>query len=123
MNLKPGDDLASIDGSHNGVRTRASPKLVTTPKRIELALRLARQHEFVALIGRKMRVIGGFLVRTPGGVLGTCFVLQFMSIGDFFVKWRPAPLAIWGWVFCHSKCKGSRPTAGVTGGQPHVYVL
>jgi hypothetical protein len=41
MNLKPGGDLASIDGSHDGVRTRASPKLVITPKRIELALRLA----------------------------------------------------------------------------------
>ena len=41
MNLKPGDDLASIDGSHDGVRTRASPKLIITPKRIELALRLA----------------------------------------------------------------------------------
>ena len=41
MNLKPGGDLASIDGSHDGVRTRASPKLIITPKRIELALRLA----------------------------------------------------------------------------------
>ena len=33
--------MASIDGSHDGVRTRASPKLIITPKRIELALRLA----------------------------------------------------------------------------------
>ena len=42
MNLKPGGDLVSVDGSHDGVRTRASPKLIITPKRIELALRLAR---------------------------------------------------------------------------------
>jgi hypothetical protein len=42
MNLKQGGDLVSIDGSHDGVRTRASPKLITTPKRIELALRLAQ---------------------------------------------------------------------------------
>jgi hypothetical protein len=41
MNLKPGGAVASIDGSHDGVRTRASPKVIITPKRIEVALRLA----------------------------------------------------------------------------------
>ena len=55
MNLKPGGDLASIDGSHDGVRTRVSPKLIITPKRIELALRLARVWNFRLLRIMAMR--------------------------------------------------------------------
>ena len=42
MNLELDGDLATIDGSHDGVRTRASPKLIIAPKSAELALRLAR---------------------------------------------------------------------------------
>ena len=41
MNLEPDGDLATFDGSHDGVRTRASPKLIIAPKSAELALRLA----------------------------------------------------------------------------------
>ena len=41
MNLELGGDLATFDGSHDGVRTRASPKLIIAPKSAELALRLA----------------------------------------------------------------------------------
>ena len=41
MNLELDGDLATIDGSHDGVRTRASPKLIIAPKSAELALRLA----------------------------------------------------------------------------------
>ena len=42
MNLELDGDLATIDGSHDGVRTRASPKLIIAPKSAELALRLAK---------------------------------------------------------------------------------
>ena len=42
MNLEPDGDLATFDGSHDGVRTRASPKLIIAPKSAELALRLAK---------------------------------------------------------------------------------
>ena len=41
MNLELDGDLATFDGSHDGVRTRASPKLIIAPKSAELALRLA----------------------------------------------------------------------------------
>ena len=41
MNLEPDGDLATFDGSHDGVRTRASPKLIIAPKSAALALRLA----------------------------------------------------------------------------------
>ena len=43
MNLELDGDLATIDGSHDGVRTRASPKLIIAPKSAELALRLAKR--------------------------------------------------------------------------------
>ena len=45
MNLEPDGDLATFDGSHDGVRTRASPKLIIAPKSAELALRLAPTHK------------------------------------------------------------------------------
>ena len=43
MNLELDGDLATFDGSHDGVRTRASPKLIIAPKSAELALRLANE--------------------------------------------------------------------------------
>ena len=49
MNLELDGDLATFDGSHDGVRTRASPKLIIAPKSAELALRLAGRLQAAAV--------------------------------------------------------------------------
>ena len=59
MNLEPDGDLATFDGSHDGVRTRASPKLIIAPKSAELALRLAaRCVEFPISLRRERGIEG-----------------------------------------------------------------
>ena len=58
MNLEPDGDLATFDGSHDGVRTRASPKLIIAPKSAELALRLATIFSIFCIKIGRLGVVG-----------------------------------------------------------------
>ena len=54
----------------------------------------SRQHEFVTLLGRKM--LHWVCLGPQGGCWGPVLSFSSCRLGHFFVKWRPAPLAIWG---------------------------